>query len=97
MAGGDEVAAGIISEAKRHGWSIPEDLAAIGFDNQILAQITEPGITTIEQPIDEMARKVVDLMMDKIHTKNYRQKELYEFELELLVKGSTMKDTMLLA
>lgn len=74
MAGGDEVAAGIISEAKRHGWSIPEDLAVIGFDNQILAQITEPGITTIEQPIDEMARKVVDLMMDKIHTKNYRQK-----------------------
>ena len=53
-------------------------------------------ITTIEQPIDEMARKVVDLMMDKIHTKII-EKELYEFELELLVKGSTMKDTMLLA
>lgn len=98
LAGGDEVAAGIISEAKHHDWSIPDDLAVIGFDNQILSQITEPGITTIEQPIDEMARKVVDLMMDKIHTKNYRQKELYEFELELLVKGSTMKkDTMLLA
>lgn len=57
MAGGDEVAAGIISEAKRHGWSIPEDLAVIGFDNQILAQITEPGITTIEQPIDEILPK----------------------------------------
>lgn len=97
MAGGDEVAAGIISEAKHHNWSIPDDLAVIGFDNQILSQITEPGITTIEQPIDEMARKVVDLMMDKIHTKNYRKKELYEFELELLVKGSTMKDKMLLA
>ena len=96
MAGGDEVAAGIISEAKRHNWSIPDDLAVIGFDNQILSQITEPGITTIEQPIDEMARKVVDLMMDKIHTKIIG-KELYEFELELLVKGSTMKDKMLLA
>ena len=34
----------------------------------------QSGITTIEQPIDEMARKVVDLMMDKIHTKNYRKR-----------------------
>ena len=44
-----------------------------------------------------MARKVVELMMDKIHTKNYRNKEVYEFELELLVKGSTVKSTMMLA
>ncbi|CAM4087797.1 LacI family transcriptional regulator [Bacillus manliponensis] len=97
LAGGDEVAAGLIAEAKRHDWDIPNDLAVVGFDNQILSEITAPGITIIEQPIDEMARKVVELMMDKIHTKNYRNKELYEFELELLVKGSTMKNAMLLA
>jgi DNA-binding LacI/PurR family transcriptional regulator len=95
LAGGDEVAAGIITEASKHNWSIPDDLAVVGFDNQFLSQITDSGITTIDQPIDEMARKVVELMMDKIHTKNYRNKEVYEFELELLVKGSTVKDTMM--
>lgn len=97
LAGGDEVAAGIIAEASKQGWSIPDDLAVVGFNNQFLSQITDSGITTIDQPIDDMARKVVELMMDKIHTKNYRNKEVYEFELELLVKGSTVKSTMMLA
>lgn len=97
LAGGDEVAAGLIAEATHHNWNVPDDLAVVSFDNQILSEITAPGITIIEQPIDKMARKVVELMMDKIHTKNYRNKELYEFELALLVKGSTMKNTMLLA
>ncbi|MCP8968225.1 LacI family DNA-binding transcriptional regulator [Ectobacillus ponti] len=97
FAGGDEVAAGIITEAKRNHWSVPEDLAIVGFDNQLLSEITEPTITTVCQPVDKMARQVIDLMMEKIHTKNYQRKEVYEFELELLIKGSTMKNMMLLA
>ncbi|WP_028402526.1 LacI family DNA-binding transcriptional regulator [Ectobacillus panaciterrae] len=97
FAGGDEVAAGIISEAKRNHWSVPDQLAIVGFDNQLLSEITEPTITTVCQPIDKMAHKVIDLMMEKIQTKKYHKKEVYEFELELLIKGSTAKNVIMLA
>jgi LacI family repressor for deo operon, udp, cdd, tsx, nupC, and nupG len=97
FAGGDEVAAGIISEAKRNNWNVPEQLAIVGFDNQLLSEITEPTITTVCQPVDKMAHKVIELMMEKIQTRNYRKKEVYEFELELLIKGSTTKNLIMLA
>lgn len=97
FAGGDEVAAGIILEAKRHQWSIPEQLAVIGFDNQLLSEIMEPTITTVCQPVDQMAKKVIELMMEKIRTKTYKKQEVYEFELELMIKGSTVKHTTVLA
>ncbi|MBO9128716.1 LacI family DNA-binding transcriptional regulator [Bacillus sp. 165] len=97
FAGGDEVAAGIISEAKRHQWNVPEQLAIVGFDNQLLSEITEPTITTVCQPVDKMANKVIELMIEKIHTKRYRQKEVHEFDLELKIKGSTMNTVMMLA
>ncbi|MFD3447281.1 LacI family DNA-binding transcriptional regulator [Microbacteriaceae bacterium 4G12] len=97
FAGGDEVAAGIITEAKRNNWSIPDQLSVVGFDNQLLSEIIEPTITTVRQPISQMANKVIELIIDKIHTKNYRKKEVHEFELELLIKGSTMKNMIKLA
>ncbi|UOY92073.1 LacI family transcriptional regulator [Ectobacillus sp. JY-23] len=97
FAGGDEVAAGIISEAKRNLWHVPEQLAVVGFDNQLLSEITEPAITTVCQPVDKMAYKVIEVIMDKIVTKRYRHKEIYEFDLELVVKGSTVKNMMMLA
>ena len=91
FTGGDEVAAGIISEAKRSGWKIPEDLAVVGFDNQAITELVEPTITTVYQPIDEMARKAFQVMMDKVRSKRYRQKEIYEYDLELIVRESTVK------
>ncbi len=97
FAGGDEVAAGIISEAKRNHWNVPEQLAIVGFDNQLLSEIIDPTITTVCQPIDKMANKVIELMMEKIRTKRYQQKEVHEFNLELKVKGSTTKNVMMLA
>ncbi|QFT88285.1 HTH-type transcriptional regulator DegA [Bacillus sp. THAF10] len=91
FSGGDEVAAGIISEAKRHGWKVPEDLAVVGFDNQAITELVEPTITTVNQPIDEMARKAFQVMMEKIQSKRYRHKEIFEYDLELIVRESTVK------
>ncbi|WP_416828680.1 LacI family DNA-binding transcriptional regulator [Ectobacillus polymachus] len=95
FAGGDEVAAGIISEAKRNKWSIPNQLAIVGFDNQILSDIMDPAITTVCQPVNKMAKKVMELMLEKINTRNYRKKEVFEFDLELLVKESSTSKTMI--
>ncbi len=54
FSNGDEVAAGILSEARKFEIAVPKDLAVLGFDDQPVAALTFPEITTIRQPIDEM-------------------------------------------
>ncbi|MBJ8032072.1 substrate-binding domain-containing protein, partial [Bacillus cereus group sp. N21] len=51
----DLIAICLMNEARKQGLSIPEDLSIIGFDNTIYAEIADPGLTTIEQPITQMA------------------------------------------
>lgn len=70
---------------------MPEDLAVVGFDNQAITELVEPTITTVNQPIDEMARKAFQVMMEKIQSKRYRHKEIFEYDLELIVRESTVK------
>ena len=50
----DLMAIGVLQEAARRGLRVPEDLSVVGFDG-IAAGWTEPPLTTIEQPIDEIA------------------------------------------
>ncbi|PLS03651.1 LacI family DNA-binding transcriptional regulator [Neobacillus cucumis] len=51
----DEVAAGIVTSAQNRNFSIPSDLAIIGFNNQPIAHMMQ--ITTIEIPLMEIGRK----------------------------------------
>ncbi len=64
FTGGDEAAAGIISEAKKIGFNVPGDIAVIGFDDQPIAKLIEPALTTIRQPIEEIGRKTMEVMID---------------------------------
>ncbi|MEK3888167.1 LacI family DNA-binding transcriptional regulator [Bacillus sp. FSL K6-3431] len=84
----DLLAIGIIQGATEKGIKIPEDLAIIGFDNTILATTTVPGLTTISQPIEEMGKKVVSIIIDEIKDSNSVKKRIL-FNPELIVRGTT--------
>lgn len=90
FTGADEVAAGIISEARKHGWNVPDELAVVGFDNQAITELLDPMITTVHQPVGEMAKKAMDVMIDKINRKIYHSLEIYQFPLKLIVRDSTV-------
>ncbi|WP_078548324.1 LacI family DNA-binding transcriptional regulator [Litchfieldia alkalitelluris] len=90
FTGGDEVAAGIISEAKRFGWRIPEDLAVIGFDNQVIAELMQPTITTVHQPTKQMASLALYTLVEKLHSKSYQSRQEHILSLELIVRESTV-------
>ncbi|MCZ0756005.1 LacI family DNA-binding transcriptional regulator [Anoxybacillus sp. J5B_2022] len=94
FTGSDEVAAGIISEANKHGFRIPEQLAVVGFDNQEITELMEPSITTVHQPVDQMAKKALEVMIEKIHSRKYKQREIYEFPLKLIVRESTVSNKL---
>jgi len=54
-AAGDNCAQGLLSVARERGVRIPEDVAIVGFDDLLIAQLSTPPLTTIRQPIKEMA------------------------------------------
>ncbi len=59
----DLTAIGLIDGARRAGLAIPQDLAIVGFDDIAFAQFCHPPLTTIAQPIEEMGRKAIELVL----------------------------------
>lgn len=62
FASSDMIAAQIIQECGRRGKKIPEDLKLVGFDDSIIARFTSPRLSTIHQPIKEMAALAVKIV-----------------------------------
>lgn len=50
----DMVAFGAISAAREHGLTIPDDLAVTGFDDLPFAELVQPALTTVRQPLGEI-------------------------------------------
>jgi len=51
---------------KELGLSIPDDIAFISFDDDEIFNLYPPGITTIKQPVHEIAKSAVDLLMAQL-------------------------------
>lgn len=64
FASSDLIAASIIQVANQLGKNIPKDLKLVGFDDIIVARFTSPQLTTIHQPIKEMANLAVKLIKE---------------------------------
>lgn len=57
----DRMAAGVLRAARRLGVRVPEDLSVVGTDNQeLVALMTEPPLTTFQLPHYEMGRRAVE-------------------------------------
>ena len=66
FASNDDMAAATMAVAHRKGMDVPGDLAVAGFDDTPLATTVWPALTTVRQPIAEMAREAVRLLIDQI-------------------------------
>ncbi|WP_019908810.1 LacI family DNA-binding transcriptional regulator [Paenibacillus sp. HW567] len=77
MVAGDHIAAGLIIEARKHGMSIPGDLAVMGIDNQPIGRLLE--ITTIDNQLYEMGAAAFRMFHEQInggsHCPVYRKLE----------------------
>ncbi|MDG9717277.1 LacI family DNA-binding transcriptional regulator [Streptomyces sp. DH24] len=66
LAASDTMAAGALSALRAAGRRVPEDVAVIGFDDFELAQHTEPQLTTVRQPVEEIGRTMVRLLLEEM-------------------------------
>ncbi|MFC7321162.1 LacI family DNA-binding transcriptional regulator [Halobacillus campisalis] len=94
FTGSDEVAAGIVYAASKEGWRIPEDLAVVGFDNQMLSLLMVPAITTIEQPVEQIASKTIQVLVDQIKNKLSAPTQRFVYPYELIKRKSTDCNTV---
>ncbi|MDG2533472.1 LacI family DNA-binding transcriptional regulator [Sphingomonas sp. HITSZ_GF] len=66
FAANDDMAAAVISVAHRRGLAIPNALAVAGFDDTPIAVKTWPALTTVRQPIAEMAERATSALIERI-------------------------------
>lgn len=84
FASNDDMAAGVLSYAHRVGLDVPQDLSVAGFDDTPLAQLVWPPLTTIRQPVRELAYAATErLFADEAGAVHQR------LQHELVVRGST--------
>jgi DNA-binding LacI/PurR family transcriptional regulator len=70
FAASDLMAAGAMRVLKERGRRIPSDVAVVGFEDSVVARQTEPPLTTVHQPVEEMGREMARLLLDRIRGDN---------------------------
>lgn len=67
FAASDLMAAGALRALRRAGRRVPDDVAVVGHDDLEVARLTEPALTTIHQPVDDMARTMTRMLLAQVH------------------------------
>ncbi|MBQ0986853.1 LacI family DNA-binding transcriptional regulator [Streptomyces sp. F63] len=66
FAASDVMAAGALGALRAAGRRVPEDVALVGFDDSAIARHTDPPLTTVRQPIEEMGRAMARVLVEEI-------------------------------
>ena len=87
FAANDEMAIGLIVAALGKGKKVPEDLSVVGFDDSPFARAMWPSITSLAQPVDEMAHLSTKKLIGWIHS-NILEQSRFEFSTKIIERGS---------
>ncbi|GAA1602556.1 LacI family DNA-binding transcriptional regulator [Actinoplanes couchii] len=88
LAFNDKMAIGALRAAAERGLRVPADLSVAGFDDIELGRACRPMLTTVRQPLEEMGRMAVHLLLRMLG--GHRLDALHvELATELVVREST--------
>ena len=62
----DDMAASVLTAAYRRNIHVPRNLSVVGFDNTPIASIISPQLTTVNQPISDLASEAVRMLADTL-------------------------------
>jgi LacI family transcriptional regulator len=84
----DCMAVGALHAARARGLRLPEDLSVVGFDDTPEAEAAYPGLTTVYQPLKELGRMAVSLLIGLIDQHQFEPLHV-ELATRLVVRLST--------
>ena len=85
----DVYAMAILRAAKQLGLSIPDDLAIVGFDNSEISKMSEPALTTVNQPYYEIGHSTCSILTQMINEHGANQPTDILLNTELIVRSTT--------
>jgi LacI family transcriptional regulator len=84
----DLMALGALRAAAEAGYSVPNDLSVVGYDDLEISHFTNPPLTTIAQPKKEVGTRAVNLLVERMSKKSQPPVRLV-LPPELIVRRST--------
>lgn len=100
VCGNDLIALGVLRGLRAAGADVPADVAVTGFDDIGFAEVAEPALTTVRQPVDEIGATAVARLLQRIADGNTLAGteddpdpspwQHLEIPPELVVRGSTV-------
>jgi len=66
LASNDLMALGALAELQARGVRVPEQMPVVGFDDTKDASVVTPPLTTVRQPLEEVGRRAVQLLLDHL-------------------------------
>jgi LacI family transcriptional regulator len=86
-AANDATAIGAIKSLKETGLKVPEDVSVVGFDDIELSVYSDPPLTTVWVPWEEVGSVAVEVLLDVING-SYDGKKIVELPVKLVVRES---------
>ncbi len=91
MCVNDLTALGVLRLAQERGLRLPEQLAVTGFDGIEAAQNTHPPLTTLVQPLYDIARQMVSMLIDVVEGRPLPETKI-RLKPELIIRASSMAE-----
>jgi LacI family transcriptional regulator len=93
VAANDLVAIGALKALRHLNKRVPEDVAVVGYDNISMAELFNPPITTIAQPLYRMGESAMEALLARINEPGL-DGEVIRFETELLIRASSIGNVL---
>lgn len=88
----DDMAAAVIALARKFELDVPVDLSVVGFDDTQTAQSIWPQLTTVRQPIAEMASGAIDLLTQHVTGELDEDGDrVRQFDCEIIIRDSSAR------
>ena len=88
FAASDVMALGAMSAIRRADLRVPQDVAVVGYDDSSLALFSDPPLSSVRQPIEEMGREMARAMLAQLGTSRQVPRSVV-LATELVVRGSS--------
>jgi DNA-binding LacI/PurR family transcriptional regulator len=88
VAGSNMIAVGAFEALEAAGYRVPHDVGFAAIDDPFWATLMRPRLTTIAQPVREMATAAIELLMERISGRRAESRRLV-FDFELRVRQSS--------
>jgi LacI family transcriptional regulator len=87
----DRMAIGAMAAAKKLNLRIPEDIAIVGFNDEPIASLLSPTLSSVRQPAFDMGRMSAKLLIDQIESKGDMKPVIKSYMTKLIIRESSRR------